>query len=182
MKIALAQINPTVAAFKENVQRIASFIEKAREKGADLVVFPEMALVGSPAKDLQDGIGDESRRHDGPVGLPVRSSRSGSLYAILIPAPILPRSEKTCPSRGDDERGKSQEKGLLGIRVLGSPVRLPVPVRPVQVVRYRRLAPVFDPSPAYLLYRAEMDVVAPPGDLRGADRSRMGLSASRGQV
>ena len=52
MKIALAQINPTVAAFKENVQRIASFIEKAREKGADLVVFPEMALVGSPAKDL----------------------------------------------------------------------------------------------------------------------------------
>ncbi|MEK7241841.1 MAG: enoyl-CoA hydratase-related protein, partial [Planctomycetota bacterium] len=41
-----------VAAFKENVQRIASFIEKAREKGADLVGFPEMALMGSPAKDL----------------------------------------------------------------------------------------------------------------------------------
>jgi NAD+ synthase (glutamine-hydrolysing) len=52
MKIALAQINPTVAAFKENAQRITSFIEEARKKGADLVVFPEMSLVGSPAKDL----------------------------------------------------------------------------------------------------------------------------------
>ncbi|MFN3467542.1 MAG: nitrilase-related carbon-nitrogen hydrolase, partial [Candidatus Brocadiales bacterium] len=52
MKIALAQINPTVAAFKENAQRIASAIEEAKKRGADLVVFPEMALMGSPAKDL----------------------------------------------------------------------------------------------------------------------------------
>jgi NAD+ synthase (glutamine-hydrolysing) len=52
MKIAIAQINPTVAAFKENAQRITSAIGEARKKGADLVVFPEMALMGSPAKDL----------------------------------------------------------------------------------------------------------------------------------
>src|SRR4030067_857566 len=115
------------------------------------------------------------------AGLPVRSSRSDSLYAILIPAPILPRSEKTCPCRGDDERRKNQEKGYLGIRVLGSSVRLHAPVRPVQIVQHRRLAIIFNPSPAYILYRAEMDVVAPPGDLRGVDRSRMGLAASRGQ-
>lgn len=52
MKIALAQTNPTIAAFKENAQRIISVLEEAKKKGADLVVFPEMALVGSPAKDL----------------------------------------------------------------------------------------------------------------------------------
>ncbi|HHT9120683.1 MAG TPA: NAD+ synthase [Candidatus Hypogeohydataceae bacterium YC41] len=52
MKIALAQINPTVAAFKENAQRISSAIEEAKRKGADMVVFPEMSIVGSPAKDL----------------------------------------------------------------------------------------------------------------------------------
>src|SRR3990172_5917862 len=155
--------------------------EKGQGKGREHP-HPRGHLPGSPAKDLQDGTGDESRRHDGPVGLPVRSSRSGSLYAILIPAPILPRSEKTCPRRGDDERRKNQEKGYLGIRILGSSVRLPVPVRPVQIVRYRRLAIIFDPSPAYILYRAEMDVVAPPGVLRGADRSRMVPAASRGQV
>jgi len=32
MKIALAQINPTVAAFKENVQRIASAIEEVNRR------------------------------------------------------------------------------------------------------------------------------------------------------
>ncbi|MFQ5957405.1 MAG: nitrilase-related carbon-nitrogen hydrolase, partial [Candidatus Brocadiales bacterium] len=52
MKIALAQINPTVAAFEKNVETITSAIEKARGLGADLAVFPEMAVIGSPAKDL----------------------------------------------------------------------------------------------------------------------------------
>ncbi len=52
MKIALAQINSTVADFKENAQRISSAVEEAKRKGANLVVFPEMALMGSPAKDL----------------------------------------------------------------------------------------------------------------------------------
>ncbi len=52
MKIALAQINPTVADFKENAQKIISSVEEAKKRGANLVVFPEMALLGSPAKDL----------------------------------------------------------------------------------------------------------------------------------
>ena len=52
MKIALAQINPTVAAFEKNIETIVSAIEKAKGLGADLVVFPEMAVIGSPAKDL----------------------------------------------------------------------------------------------------------------------------------
>jgi NAD+ synthase (glutamine-hydrolysing) len=57
MKIALAQINPTVAAFKENVQMITAAIKSAKAQGADLVVFPEMAIVGSPAKDLLENPG-----------------------------------------------------------------------------------------------------------------------------
>ncbi|MFQ5863400.1 MAG: NAD+ synthase [Candidatus Brocadiales bacterium] len=52
MKIALAQINPTIAAFKKNVETINSAIEKAKGLGTDLVIFPEMAVIGSPAKDL----------------------------------------------------------------------------------------------------------------------------------
>ncbi|HLA36853.1 MAG TPA: hypothetical protein VJZ02_00120 [Candidatus Brocadiales bacterium] len=39
MKIALAQINPTVAAFKENVQRIASAIEEVNRKRLTLRNF-----------------------------------------------------------------------------------------------------------------------------------------------
>ena len=52
MKIALAQINPIVGDFDGNMKQILSFIEKARQKQADLCVFPEMCLVGYPAHDL----------------------------------------------------------------------------------------------------------------------------------
>ncbi|HHT9113848.1 MAG TPA: nitrilase-related carbon-nitrogen hydrolase, partial [Candidatus Wunengus sp. YC65] len=40
MKIALAQINPTVGDFQRNTEKIRSFIDRAKNQGADLVVFP----------------------------------------------------------------------------------------------------------------------------------------------
>ncbi|MGR3309370.1 MAG: NAD+ synthase [Candidatus Brocadiales bacterium] len=52
MKISLAQINPTIGAFKENVRKICTFTELARERGADLVIFPEMSIIGYPPKDF----------------------------------------------------------------------------------------------------------------------------------
>ena len=52
MKICLAQINPTVGAFEQNVKKICRFINTAKKKGADLIVFPEMCIVGYPPKDL----------------------------------------------------------------------------------------------------------------------------------
>ncbi len=52
MKICLAQINPTVGALKQNARKICKFINDARKQGADLVIFPEMSVVGYPPKDL----------------------------------------------------------------------------------------------------------------------------------
>src|SRR3989441_1168061 len=52
MKIALAQINTTVGDFNGNVERIVRFARCARDRGADLVVFPELALCGYPPRDL----------------------------------------------------------------------------------------------------------------------------------
>ena len=52
MKICLAQINPTVGAFKQNAGKICRLINTARKKGADLIIFPEMCIVGYPPKDL----------------------------------------------------------------------------------------------------------------------------------
>jgi NAD+ synthase (glutamine-hydrolysing) len=54
MKIALAQINTTVGAIPENGRRMAEWIDRAAGLGADLVVFPELALTGYPPKDLLD--------------------------------------------------------------------------------------------------------------------------------
>ena len=54
MKVALAQINPTIGAFESNSKKILDFISKAKNMKADLVVFPELSLVGYPPLDLLD--------------------------------------------------------------------------------------------------------------------------------
>jgi len=52
LRLALSQINPTVGDLDGNVRTIADGIEAARDAGADLVVFPELALCGYPPEDL----------------------------------------------------------------------------------------------------------------------------------
>ena len=52
MKIAAAQINPTIGDFAGNVDKVLSFVSRAREMEAQLVVFPEMSLTGYPPRDL----------------------------------------------------------------------------------------------------------------------------------
>ncbi|MDH3591696.1 MAG: NAD(+) synthase, partial [Planctomycetota bacterium] len=52
MKLALAQINPTVGDFDANRDRIRNAAVKARDAGADLVVFPELAVCGYMPRDL----------------------------------------------------------------------------------------------------------------------------------
>jgi NAD+ synthase (glutamine-hydrolysing) len=52
VKIALAQINPTVGDFTGNVSKILEFAARASEQGAELVVFPELAVCGYPPADF----------------------------------------------------------------------------------------------------------------------------------
>ena len=52
LRIALAQINPTVGDLSGNRDKILRFIKVAEEKGADILVFPEMCLTGYPPEDL----------------------------------------------------------------------------------------------------------------------------------
>lgn len=52
MKIAAAQINPTIGDIAGNVDRILTHIGRAKELGAQLVVFPELSLTGYPPRDL----------------------------------------------------------------------------------------------------------------------------------
>jgi len=52
MKITLAQINPTVGDFENNLKKILENIDRAGKLGAELVIFSELALCGYPPKDL----------------------------------------------------------------------------------------------------------------------------------
>ena len=51
-RLALAQINPTVGDIPGNTSKILDYLERAREAGADLVAFPELATTGYPPEDL----------------------------------------------------------------------------------------------------------------------------------
>jgi NAD+ synthase (glutamine-hydrolysing) len=52
IRVALAQINPTVGDLEGNSRQILDYIGRARAAGADLVAFPELALTGYPPEDL----------------------------------------------------------------------------------------------------------------------------------
>jgi NAD+ synthase (glutamine-hydrolysing) len=52
MKIALAQLNPTVGDFAGNSAKILEFAHLARQRGADLAVFSELSLCGYLPLDL----------------------------------------------------------------------------------------------------------------------------------
>ena len=52
MKLALAQIDPTVGDLEGNRDLILANIEEARTAGADLVLLPELAVTGYPPEDL----------------------------------------------------------------------------------------------------------------------------------
>ena len=52
MRVALAQINPTVGDVDGNSAKIAAWTEEARAGGAELVIFPELCIPGYPAEDL----------------------------------------------------------------------------------------------------------------------------------
>ena len=52
LKIAIAQMNPTVGDYAGNTAKILSWIAEAEVKNVDVVVFPEAALCGYPVWDL----------------------------------------------------------------------------------------------------------------------------------
>lgn len=52
LKIAIAQMNPTVGDYAGNMAKILRWITEAEQNGSDLIVFPEAALCGYPVWDL----------------------------------------------------------------------------------------------------------------------------------
>jgi len=52
VRIALGQIDPTVGDLDGNVDLMTAWASRATEAGADVVVFPELALTGYPPEDL----------------------------------------------------------------------------------------------------------------------------------
>ena len=52
MKITLAQLNPTVGDIRGNLAKVTQTLSQSSKDSPDLVVFPELFLVGYPPRDL----------------------------------------------------------------------------------------------------------------------------------
>ena len=113
MKIALAQTNPIVGDIPNNCRKIVDFAQRARQQGAQTVVFPELSIIGYPPKDLLlkpqfiednlralqivashvrgiDVIVGYADRNSDPVGRPLRNA-----VALLRDGKIASRHYKT---------------------------------------------------------------------------------------
>lgn len=89
MKIALAQINPTVGDFSGNLKKILLFLKKAEKGGADLCIFPEMSIPGYPARDLllDSGFIDENLKTLGRLAKKVGNTAAIVGYAAPTGSP-----------------------------------------------------------------------------------------------
>src|SRR5215510_3271828 len=52
LKIALAQLNPTVGDVAGNADKVRRARDEAAKLGADLIAFPELFIAGYPPEDL----------------------------------------------------------------------------------------------------------------------------------
>jgi NAD+ synthase (glutamine-hydrolysing) len=52
LRLALAQINPTVGDLEGNTEKIIHYIRSAENYSADIIAFPELAITGYPPEDL----------------------------------------------------------------------------------------------------------------------------------
>ena len=93
LRLALAQIDSRVGDLEGNSARIATQIEAARDAGAELVLFPELALTGYPPEDLllkehflhatREAIAELAREAEGIVALVGFPERADDVYNAL---------------------------------------------------------------------------------------------------
>jgi NAD+ synthase (glutamine-hydrolysing) len=121
LRLALAQIDPTVGDIDCNVRLIRESIEQAREAGAQIVVLPELSLSGYPPEDLvlrpdflesvREGLDEVASAAEGVValvGFPERMERPpGDLehFDPLIDPPLPPAHNSLAVLAGGELRG-----------------------------------------------------------------------------
>jgi NAD+ synthetase len=89
VKIALAQINPTVGDFTGNIEKIVNASQRAAGSGARLTVFPELCVCGYPPADLLDKPSFLARCATavGEVAKATATLPSAVLIGVALPAP-----------------------------------------------------------------------------------------------
>jgi NAD+ synthase (glutamine-hydrolysing) len=91
VKVALAQINPTVGDFEGNRRLVLAAADEAEARGAALAIFPELALCGYPPKDLLERPAFVEASAESLRAL--AAARAGRQTAVLVGFPERVTSE-----------------------------------------------------------------------------------------
>jgi len=93
MRIALAQLNYLIGDFEGNVSRIRSYIHKAKEMPADVVIFSELAICGYPPRDFLEFDDFITKCHSGILSI----AEECHDIVVIIGAPSVNPSDKGKP-------------------------------------------------------------------------------------
>ena len=86
VRIALAQINPTVGDFNGNSTRIVDFSLRAKSAGVDLILFPELSVCGYPPRDLVERPWFVERNRHAAEEIASRTSGIAVICGLVAPA------------------------------------------------------------------------------------------------
>jgi NAD+ synthase (glutamine-hydrolysing) len=83
VRVALCQINTIVGDLEGNVERILEAYERAEAEGADLAVFPELAITGYPPEDLLLKPGFIAANHEALEKVAARTGRCAAFVGFV---------------------------------------------------------------------------------------------------
>ena len=140
MKIALAQLNYTIGDIAGNTAKIIIAVERAKAEGADVVLFAEQALSGTPAFDLLrkttflelcdealDEIASYCNGITAVVGAPVLMQNGSQSAAVVIEDGCIKRYITKANITARREMGfLSSGEGVKVVRIAGEKVAIVV--------------------------------------------------------
>nr|MBA2507216.1 NAD+ synthase [Nocardioidaceae bacterium] len=96
LRLALAQVNPTVGDLAGNADLVVEWSRRARAEGAHVVAFPELMLAGYPIEDLalRESFAQASQRSAADLALRLADEGLGDMVVVIG---YLDRAEESAP-------------------------------------------------------------------------------------
>ncbi|MEM8618143.1 MAG: NAD+ synthase [Actinomycetota bacterium] len=110
VRVALAQINPTVGDLTGNIERIVDAYDRAEAAGCDIVAFPELAVTGYPPEDLVLKPGFVEDNLDALAKIAVHTRRCAAVVGFVDRGRDLYNAAAVCT--GGDVAGRYHKRLL----------------------------------------------------------------------